>query len=625
MRIILAQDKIPDQYKGKPVPDPIRKVISAIDAKYSLSYGEVEWILESLDDVFGFTTGHDIGSIRWERTEAQLDMLIQWSRETGKSILRTTLDVAGAAAKAHFINKDVVRVFLDKKPYVIAYLKTKSDDVKKGFIAMESEVEGGLTQDEYEWLWHKISRPDMFTHDHLRKEFAKVVAWSRATGTKLPTINDYGTAKTLATEWADYQRKVDLSKRLSKRGLRSVALSGKWRAVWIDPEAIAKPDPKVIGSQGESEDREYEVEQEITGLSMRNTDRMISIRDPQGVPQAAIEIGEEREGAIDVHDVSGTTQGEAKVKELAAKLARTGTKLWWAGDSYEVESVRDLEEHVRDPYGFVPSLSVKGNQDGHVGMYTVGFDSDSYRVALDWAYNEAFGGSQYYSSQANRSIDALADYAEQRGELHLLEEARQEFEEWARDQWSEAEFEIARNNSDIPSRPNEDDAEFNINGRFDAPNYTRAEEAYYAAMEPYERDFEPNRFSQHAYEQIGELRNKNAAYYDVVEQKRARQLEEQRIMRQKAQEAERKRMEEVALAKSEDERTDAEKRLLREIDEKRQREEAERRRKQDAEDAATESEAARALRDTSSRMFNDVSFVDEDDILAFDISWKKTG
>ena len=57
-------------------------------------------------------------------------------------------------------------------------------------------------------------------------------------------MNDSGTAQILADEWADYQRKTELSKRLSSKKLRSMVLSGKWKAVWIDPQAIAKPDPK---------------------------------------------------------------------------------------------------------------------------------------------------------------------------------------------------------------------------------------------------------------------------------------------------------------------------------------------------------------------------------------------
>lgn len=625
MRIIQAQDKIPSQFKGKPVPEPIRKVISVTDSKHSLSYGEVEWILESLDDVLGFTTGHDIGPIKWDRTEAQLDMLMRWSRETGKSLLRTTLDVADSTAKAHFVNKDVVRVF-EQKPYVIAYLKNKSDDVKKGFVAMESEVEGGLTTKEYDWLCRKITNSELFARDYMRKEYIKVIQWSRATGTELATINDYGTAKTLSQEWADYQRKVDLSKRLSKLGLRSVALSGKWRAIWVNPQAIAKPDPKVIDSQGDSDDKEFQVVAEITGLSMRNTDNVISICDPQGVPQAAIEVGEESEGRIEVHDVTGTTQGDAKIKELSAKLAQTGTKLWWAGESYEVGSIKDLEENVQDVHGFVPSLLISQRRSGRT---TVGGDPDSYKEALDWTFSEAWGRSQYYSSQARDGIDAWTEYAEQRGELHLLEEARQEFEEWANDEWFNAEPEITRGNPDIPSRPDEDDEKFNVNGRFDRAAYERAEQEHYDAVAPYERNFEPNQFAQDAYEHIQARRDdpKNAPYYDIVESKRAAQLAERYRKQQEARDYERKRAEEVALAKSESERTDKEKALLKEMEAKRQREEAERQRQQAEADAATEAEMNRAFRDTSTRMVDNIQIPDDEDdgIFAFDITWKKTG
>ena len=516
MRIV-AQGKVPDSFKGKPIPEQVRGMVSALDSKHGMSHGEAEWILEWTDDDFGFTTGHDISAVRWDRVAARFDKILAWARETGKSLLRHSLEAAATESDNHFVGKALAAVF-GEKPWAISWLRDKPNRVKQGMMDFEREIQGGLSEDEFRWIVAKAPNQEQFSsdHPHYRSEFAELVRWSRATKTPLSTVNDIGTAKVMAREWADYAKKLEASKRLSTRGERSVALSGKWRAVWIDPQSRAKPDPREIGRQpgGRDFDYEWEVVQEITGMGMRNSDRLISIRDPQGVPQAAIEIGEARSDGrgTEVHDCDGTTQGMPKVKELALKLRQRGEPLWWIGDSYEVESIRDLEEHAQDPNGFVPSLSVDWHEetterDPNTGRRStrtsrrtfVVDDADGYKAALEWTYDQANQGSHYYSSTANSGIDAWADYAEQRGELHLFEEGRQSFEEWASDAWFQAEDDIVANNDDIPRRPCEDDDEFNQGGVFDQAAYSRAEAAYHAAIEPYERDFEPNQFAQRAY------------------------------------------------------------------------------------------------------------------------------
>lgn len=612
---IFAQSKVPSEFKGHPIPQNLVNILTNLDATYSLSFGEVEWLLEFCDEIMGFTTGHDTSVWQWEKLKTKFDNIFRWARETGNGVFGHSVAETIKISQKYYADRTINATFANK-PWVLSWLNDKTDEVKISIMNLERES-GGLSEDEFNWIVSKV-RAVSLVQDYYQQSILKILKWSRETNTALSTINDLGTAQAFESEWAQYSSKLQASKRLSKRGVRSLALSGKWRAIWIDPSSRAKPEMP-------DDDRtqyEWEVVHDITGLDVSNTDKVIAICDPQGVPRAAIGLGDTVGHGMGTEVHSVTEYAKVKVKELVSKLNRRGEKLWWAGEPTQVEDIRDLETRNFDEYGFIPLLAVKWDHT----LTVVGYTPESYRVALDWTFQDACRGSDYFSSLGNRGIAVWSDYAEQRGELHFLEEARQSFEEWANDQWDDAAYEIARSN-DLPDRPDEDDEQFNVGGRFNQAVYNRALEEYYAALEPYETRFEPNQFAQTAYERIQERRNKegNRAYYDLVEAERARKLEEQRRRQEAARQAEFDQLVASALSKPESDRTEAEKNALR-IKETRRRQEAEAIAKQKAEDEAkVMQEVERSLRDTSSELAE--SFVPhmDDDIFAFNIDWRKSG
>lgn len=598
------QSKIPDQFRGQPLPELIRNLIVSIDSKHSLSYGEVEWLLESLEDDLRFTDRPESIPVNWDMVKSMVDTVVSWARETGKSLLRMTMGDAVVLAKSHFLGKTFQNVF-SQRQWALQSLANASDVVKDGFVKLDRLIDGGLSSDEFGWIVRKGATGSQISSESLRGQIAKIVSWSRATGTNIHTMNDFGTALTLATEWADYDRKSKLSKRLSKRGVKTVALSGKWKAVWISPDTVAKPEQQPEGSYvvtesgGPTETYEYQIEQQITRVSTHNSEKLISIRDPNGVPQATLAIGEETTSGFEVYDLEGTTEGKAKVKELSAILKRRGERIQWSGEANEVSSIRELEEAVHDPNGFVPSLSIP-----RIGV--VGGDKNSYKEALDWIYGEGESGSYYLFDHANRGAIALAEYADTRQELHLLEMAREEFEEWAQESWSETESNLVADGV-ITAHPDEDDEEFNPDGVFDAVAYQNAEDEYYASTGEYERNHEPTRLSGSLYDLIQSRRNtpENRAFYEAID---AQAAVEQEAANQKRQKEEQERLERERV-KAENDRIKAE-------------EEARIRH---------EEEMSNALDAAREKMMNPDAFMDldlpedDDDVFAFDIGWRKTG
>lgn len=519
MRIIsLAQapDKIPTQFRGKPIPPAALEAIRNIDDRHHLSYGEVEWIVESLEEDYHFFSAPK--PPEWGKIQSQLDMMFTWARNNQKSVLRMTMDAVDKIGYTYSLDTKINQQF-ESRPWAIAYLLRRQDDFKKNFLTLDAAIPGGITQDELDWLEKtlKLSSRAGGINEQRTTYITKVITWARATKTDLNTMNDFGTAQTLANDWADYQRKVDLSKRLSGTGLRAVALKGKWKAVWINPEAIAKPDPNVADNQRdprreEQGDYEYKVEKEITGLRGGQTGRIISIRDPSGVSQASIEFGEETTQRIDVLEVVETEEGKQKVKEFVEKMKASGVKLWWAGDPADLESIRDLRDHVVEEHGFVPTVRLPriGNLDG---------GRDSYKDALDLAYGEGNAGSEFYPRLAKMTVDYLVSYAEQRNELHVLESARELFGDWAQEQWGE--YEMHRGNG-VPESPDEDDERFqHPDGTFNEAAYTAAETAYERELTRHQASFDPITIDNYIYQAVeaGMEKPANKSFYDAVKAK----------------------------------------------------------------------------------------------------------
>jgi hypothetical protein len=524
--------KIPETIDGHPVPQQVKQIIQQLDNKYHLTEAEVEWVLTSLETDYHFFSIDALSAPSWDIIGNQLDHVFSWAREFNKNLIGTRLGDAAVIADSHFVNARLLQSFSGQK-WIMALLNNKDNQFREEFAQLNDSIPNGLTQEEALWLFKKGGlAQEIMLGASTKTKYSNIIKWSRETGTKLSTINDGGTARTLADEWSDYQRKLKLSKRLSKRSLKTVRLSGKWKAVWVDPQAVAKEDPSEIGRQFDPRrdfqgDYDHELEQEITGLE--NSGKIISIRDPNGVPQASIDIGDESNERIDVLDLISSATAKKYVKEFVAKMKAAGTKLWWAGDPEGLDDIKDINNYGYDEYGLVPSVSLR-----NVGNIQ---DTDSYRKALELAYNKGWGnGSYYYESTANNIVDALLDYAEQRGELHLLGHATEAFEGWAQDQWGDVQFDIMRNNSDIPPYPDGDDQKYYRGGKFNAKKYDADMAAYDAALQPYEEEFEPFRFCNTTYKKCTSRREapENKAYYDEIDRKETAEAERRR--RQKEEE-----------------------------------------------------------------------------------------
>jgi hypothetical protein len=256
------------------------------------------------------------------------------------------------------------------------------------------------------------------------------------------------------------------------------------------------------------------------------------------VSQASIEFGEETSQRIDVLEVAETEEGKQKVKEFVQKMMAAGVKLWWAGDPADLENIDDLKDYIIEEHGFVPtvSLPIIGNLDG---------GRDSYKDALDLAYNYGCAGSGFYATKTKRIVDQLVSYADQRNELHVLESARELFGDWVQEQWSE--YEMQRGNG-VPERPDEDDERFqNTDGTFNNAAYTAADTAYERELTRHQDVFDPMIIDRYIYKAVeaGMEQPANKSFYDTIKAK-AEAESKARHEQWMAEEAEKQRLKEEA-------------------------------------------------------------------------------
>jgi hypothetical protein len=534
MRIVsLAQStgKIPETFHGDPMPEGAKKFLSNLDAKYNLSPEEIESLLESLEFQYKLIS---VGPLNgdWSKTEKVVSDIFHYIRETNQNFKGWTLGDLGIKANRFVLEKKVNQKFANR-PWTLDFLSKKEPNnnqlFQKGALALDSEVEGGFTDDEFHWLISrgKISASSL-DNDGMRENFANIIKWARATQTNLSNVNDLTSANVMSFEWANYQKNVEIAKRLSKKKLRSVPLSGKWKAIWIDPEAHHLKPGITNSTLSEDFESDNELEMEITGIEMdTDSSELISIRDPNGVPQATIEIMDQSATKTIVRSIAGTTAGKAKIKEFSEKMKKLGETYWWDPEESMESSVERMYEVIPGDFGFVPTLRLK-----NVGTID---DKSSYEATLHEIYRDAWGGSYYYSSRANKHTQLLADYAEERGELHLLEDARQVFEEESWDQWFEYSIQL-ENDGSIPRLPDSDDEKYNVNGVFNKELFEADEKERQKLLEPYEEDFEPNAFSNEIYKNVQARINKpeNKPYYDDIQKKReeANRIKEEKRRRE---------------------------------------------------------------------------------------------
>jgi len=562
MRIIsiaTAQDKIPTQFRGTPIPQEVIDIIGRIDQQYHLSYGEVEWIVESLEEEYQFFTSFKPSECA--AVEMELGMVFDWSRIKQKSVIRATLQTAISVGKTYFLNEKIVQRFYENRKWAIAFLSNRDENYKQQFLSFDEKIPGGVTQSECEWI-DKTFRGDIGNGNI--EAVKNVIVWARATKVDLNTIS-YSLANKTAKEWRDYQRKLDLSKRISKKGLRSIALQNKWRAVWVDPKSVAKPktdsDSKYVvvdrrdGIQDKREDYDYEVEQDIAGINL-NGDKIISIRDPDGVPQAILEIGDETSTRIDVLFVEATEIAKQKVKEFVQKMKSKGVKLWQDGDAVDIESLLDLTEDGIDNYGLVTTVHLPniGNLDGDSGSY-----HDAMVAILSSESSER--SIRYFK----KMIDNLVYYADQRDELHILGKAGEMLGDTIMVRWDEYQ---SYNDENIPSYPEEGDEEFqNEDGTVNEAVFSAASTAYYAEMAGIEEEFGLFKLSNYVDQTVktAKQNSSNKALYEELDRKEQEQID----LNLQKMNADRKAQEEATLVREEAERQERE-RIERENERKRE-------------------------------------------------------
>src|ERR1035437_2550351 len=75
--------RIPDVIDGNQVPIQVKTVMQPIDNKYHLTAGEIEWVLNGLDEDYAFLSNPQ-ASIRWDKVESQIGRVFEWGRETHK-------------------------------------------------------------------------------------------------------------------------------------------------------------------------------------------------------------------------------------------------------------------------------------------------------------------------------------------------------------------------------------------------------------------------------------------------------------------------------------------------------------------------------------------------------------
>ena len=531
MRIFSQSNNIPESFKGVDVPAPIKNIMNDLNQKFSLSMDEIDFLLDALDDLTKWKTQRNL-MINDSRFSSQLATILSWARETGNSILGKNLPVVYMLAHSYEVNAKVNKAF-SQKPSIIKQIKLLDNSRQMGYIQLDEMLENGLSEDEFLYVFKK-SNPDRITASIYRNRCANVIKWARATSTNLNNIPSMDKAAELQQEWADYQRRLALSKRLSKRGLKTVNLSGKWKAVWIDPTAIAKPLPEpenltvIRQDGGPQRTEEIYLEQDITGISLNYSNNIISVRDENGVPMASIVVGDETNDKIEIYDIDGKQQGIVKVKELLQKLEKAGKKLLWIGDPVEIAGVRDLIDFVKvNNMGIIPSISVD---------HSLVDNANSYKAALDMIFSDSFNRDFFLKTTAQLGINALSDYAEQRNELYELESGREMFSSDAMDNFIENLGFL----DDIPRSPDESDEEFNQNGIFDEEAFKASQRAYDQAVEAAEAEWAPYQFDTYVYHAVQSRRNKpeNKDFYDAIDKKREeearkRQEELQEQARQK--------------------------------------------------------------------------------------------
>lgn len=530
MRIfkIIAQSKIPVEFDGIPLSGELINMLRSLDTTYSLTEEEIKWVLKSFNFLVTLNT-----QPRWSIVEGQFNQLFNWARETGVFLPLTDSQDDMLKVRAYFVQKRIEEVF-SQKPWAVSLLKEQSEQTINKIMELEQVLDNGLTQKELVWILSSKAFED--------NDCDLIIRMYRSIGEEL-TYQPLQLARSKAIEMNVEHGKIELSRMLSNTGLKTVDLSGGWKAIWVDPNKESLIDENA--SELELDDLAYEtdIERAITGVKLDHSDRVISIRDPNNVPRASIEIypnSSETYFDLDVYEIVGTPEGKNKIKELREILKQDGSDMISIDDPIEVSDINEFVQTVNNAEIVMPSISLTIG-----GSWQAGINSkDGYKQALDWIYDCAWGGANYYEHIAKRGFDALAEYAKQRGELHQLTEARSEFDDEAFDMWTEYESSSETFKWTEHQSPESSDEEFNEDGVFNQEAFDVAKAKYEEELEKLQDNFEPYRFSNYVYKTLESLQ----AYYDAetTKEEKIKQKKEQIVLEKerKKQQEERRRLEE---------------------------------------------------------------------------------
>lgn len=179
---------------------------------------------------------------------------------------------------------------------------------------------------------------------------------------------------------------------------------------------------------------------------------IFSLRDPNNMPQGTIEMVEEKNSrTLSVREIFAKEFTKTKVsqyhtdvkhsqatriKEFFDYLKKKGYRFSPVSSEKEYGgskiTLRDLSSDNRD-YAMQDDFGLDFD------MYGIGGDADNYYKNIMEAYEEGWGGSQWYDRIPLRCFNVLLSYAEEREELNNIESAVQQFEEQAGKWWFESQ------------------------------------------------------------------------------------------------------------------------------------------------------------------------------------------
>ena len=366
-------------------------------------------------------------------------------------------------------------------------------------VNLDAGLSGGLTKDELEWAIQAIRDPVAQSASWM-PQFAGMINYMR-TAKHNPKNYPFVAVRKMMARPAKYAEKLDALAQVEPTEDPVVhQFADGWQVVSLSEEAL-------------------EFEEELVGGKLHgNGNVRYSIRDPNGVPFALVEVDTSQEdpayfGVYQValpywgDPVGQVNDGEKYITEWFDCLKAEGRDPAWVNDdiSEGEHPLKSMEDAFNLSYGAAPLLR---GLDG---------DADDYAKTLQDAYSESCSGAHYYSSTAAKHIDNIVEYAFQRSEEKALSDAADLFFDKASEWFEENMF----NTTMEHPYPDEDDfrttvqpdiipgqAEFRgrkFKGKpvekFDKEGYDKALAAHDEEREGMEEYFEPYQF-------LGQLQGK---------------------------------------------------------------------------------------------------------------------